>query len=81
MHRSDRGVNLGQNRRKCKKFLKKIFFWVKFLKMLNGGPGPGQANGTVFGPQIESRHIEFIFFKNRGHFPGSSITKSDKDDP
>ena len=31
--------------------------------MVNGGPGPGQATGTVFRPKIESQHIEFIFSK------------------
>jgi len=35
----------------------------KFLKMVNGGPAPGQAAGTDFRPKIESQHIEFIFSK------------------
>ena len=52
--------------------------------MLNGGPDSGQAAGTVFRPKIESQHIKFNFSKIiifQGHFPGSSITKFDKDDP
>ena len=44
-------------------FSNKTFFFGNFLKMVNGGTGPGQATGTVFRPKIESQHIEFIFSK------------------
>ena len=63
MHMGDGGVNFGRKRRKKQTFAKKIFFWGKFFKMVNGGPGPGQVAGTVFRPKIESQHIEFIFSK------------------
>ena len=54
----DRKVNLGQNRRKKrKKNPTTKFLGGNFLKMVNGGPDPDQAAGTVFRPKIESQHI------------------------
>ena len=52
-----------ENDEKKQTWSKQKIFGVKFLKMVNGGPGPGQAAGTVFRPKIESQHIEFIFSK------------------
>ena len=69
MRRRNDRVNFGRNRRKQQKFQKKNFLG-KFLKMLNGGPGPGQMAGTVFRPKIESQHTEFIFSKIGVNFQG-----------
>ena len=51
-----------ENGEKNKNISKKCVF-REFLKMLNGGPGPGPAAGTVFRSKLESQHIEFIVLK------------------
>ena len=48
------------------KIKKKIFFGIfleNFLKMGIGGPGPGQAAGTVWRPKILQNPKKLIFSK------------------
>ena len=55
MHGGDRGAEFrSKSAENAKKKSTQNFFWVNFLKMLNGGPGPGQMAGTVLKPKIES---------------------------
>ena len=61
MHRGV-GEFWSKTAKKAKIFKQTKFFGRKFLKMENGGPGPGPAAGTVFGSKLESQHIELFFF-------------------
>ena len=66
LHRCDGGGAFWSKTAKKSKIFQKKNFLGKFLKMVNWGPGTGQAAGTVFRPKIESQHIEFIFFSKIG---------------
>ena len=55
-------------------------FLEKVLKMVIGGPGRGQAAGTVWRPKI-LQNPKKSFFLNRGHFQGSSLSNLVMDDP
>ena len=63
MHRGGGGREFWSKTAKKSKIFKKKTNWEKFLKMVNGGAGPGPAAGTVFRSTLESQHIEFIFPK------------------